>query len=169
MADLLTQILVLYVLLTVASWHFDWLTKRWVVIGMAGSAIPDLVKIGIFVENEMIESVIGLPFSYAPISSLGGVLVIALAITVFFERERVQVYAFLVFGGVVALITDGLRVYADGHSGHYLYPFTWWRPPTPSLYVTSDVRILVIALVGSVIVFSIDQWNRSQRNDNGEL
>ena len=47
MADLLTHILVPYVILTVVSWQFDWLTKRWIIIGMAGAAIPDLVKINI--------------------------------------------------------------------------------------------------------------------------
>ena len=163
MADLLTQILVLYVVLTVTSWQIDWVTKRWVVIGMAGSAIPDLAKIGLIVENELIESVVGIPFSYAPISTFGGVLVIAAAITVFFAHEQLKIYGSLVFGGVVALITDGLRVFADGHAGPWLYPFTWWRPPTPSLYVTSDVRILIIALLVSAIVFEIDHWDRLVR------
>lgn len=163
MADLLTQILMVYVFMTIASWWIDWLTNRWIVMGMAGSAIPDLVKVQILVENDVIESVIGLPFSYAPISSLGGVLLIAAAITVLFQKERLQVYAFLVFGAIIALITDGLRVYADGHSGTWLYPFTWWRPPTPSLYVTSDVRILLIAILASVIVFGVDYGKQTRR------
>ena len=156
MADLLTHILVPYVILTVASWQFDWLTKRWVIIGMAGAAIPDLVKIDILLDRSVVESLLGMPFSYAPISSLGGVLCIAGAITIFFPRHRRQVFVFLLFGGLTSLVVDGLRVFADGQSGFWLYPFTWVRPPTPSLYVTSDVRVLVAAVMVSAVVFIFD-------------
>lgn len=158
MADLLTHILVPYVLLTVASWQLDWLTTQWIVIGMAGAAIPDLVKIRILLDTAVIESLLGMPFSYSPISSLGGVLLIAGAITVVFARQRRQVFLFLLFGGCTSLVVDGLRVFADGRAGFWLYPFTWWRPPTPSLYVTSDVRVLVVAVVISAVVFTLDRW-----------
>lgn len=163
MADLLTHILVPYVLLTAASWRFDWLTERWIVIGMAGAAIPDLEKIRIVVDSDLIGSLLGMPFSFAPISSLGGVLLIAGAITVFFEQQRQRVYSFLVFGGLTALVVDGLRVFADGRSDFWLYPFTWWRPPTPSLYITSDVRVLGVALLMSSGVFLYDRMVRPAR------
>lgn len=158
MADLLTHILVPNVVLTVASWQFDWLTKRWIVIGMAGAAIPDLVKLGITLDDDVIESILGMPFSYSPISSLGGVLLIAGAITVFFEKQRRRVFLFLLFDGFTSLVVDGLRVFADGRSGFWLYPFTWLRPPTPSLYVTSDIRVLIVAMIISVVVFALDRW-----------
>lgn len=160
MADLLTHILLPYVILTVASWQFEWLTKRWVIIGMAGAAIPDLVKINIVLDSSVIESLLGMPFSYAPISSLGGVLIIAAAITVFFQKQRRQVFVFLVFGGLTSLVVDGLRVFADGQSGFWLYPFTWVRPPTPSLYVTSDIRVPVAAVMVSTVVFIFDHWKQ---------
>jgi hypothetical protein len=157
MADLLTHVLVPYVLLTAASWRVDRLTRRWVVIGMAGAAIPDLVKIEVLVDERVLESLLGVPFSYAPVSSLGGVLLVAGAIAVFFGRERRQVYALLVFGGLTALLVDGLRVFADGRSGFWLYPL-WWRPPTPSLYISSDARVLVLALLASAGVFLYDRY-----------
>lgn len=160
MADLLTHILVPYVVLTVASWHFEWLTKQWVIIGMAGAAIPDLVKINIVLDRSVVESLLDMPFSYDPISSLGGVLCIAAVITIFFQRQRRQVFVFLIFGGLTSLVVDGLRVFADGQSGFWLYPFTWVRPPTPSLYVTSDVRVLVVAVMVSAVVFVFDQWKQ---------
>ena len=161
MAVLLTHILVPYIILTVASWQFNWLTNRWVVIGMAGAAIPDLVKIGIVLDSDIIEALLGIPFSYAPISSLGGALLIAGAITVFFERQRQRIFSFLLFGAFSSLVVDGLRVFADGRSGFWLYPFSWWRPPTPSLYVTSDVRVLVISLLISAVVFALDRWKHA--------
>jgi len=162
MADLFTHILVPYVVLTVASWQFEWLTKRWVIIGMAGAVIPDLVKLEIVLDRSVVEGLLGMPFSYAPISSLGGVLLIAAAITIFFQRQRRQVFVFLVFGGLTSLVADGLRAFADGQSGFWLYPFTWVRPPTPSLYVTSDVRVLVAAVTISAVVFVCD--HRKQRS-----
>jgi hypothetical protein len=158
MADLLTHILVAYILLTVASWKIAWLTNRWIVIGMAGAAIPDLVKVSIVVDTDTISALLGMPFSYSPISSLGGVLLISAMITVFFETNRRRVYSLLVAGGVSALVVDGLRVFADGHSGFWLYPFAWWRPPTPSLYVTSDLPVLFLALVVSLGIFAVDRW-----------
>jgi len=164
MADLLTHVLVPYVLLTAASWRFDRLTGRWIVIGMAGAALPDLVKAELLVDDRAVESLLGVPFSYAPISSVGGVVLIAGAIAVFFGDERRRVYALLVFGGLTALVVDGLRVFADGRSGFWLYPI-WWRPPTPGLYVSSDVRVLLVAVLASAGVFLCDRYVVSPGGD----
>lgn len=161
MAVLLMHVLVPYVILTVAGWQFNWLTKRWIAIGMAGAAIPDLMKIQILLDDNLIESILGIPFSYAPISSLGGVLLIAGGITVFFETQRRRIFSFLLFGALSSLVVDGLRVFADGRSGFWLYPFSWWRPPTPSLYVTSDVRVLLTAILVSAVVFALDRSNQA--------
>jgi branched-subunit amino acid ABC-type transport system permease component len=161
MADLLTHVLVAYALLTVASWRVDRLTRPWIVVGMAGAAIPDLVKVGIVVDRSVIESLLGVPFSYAPISSIGGVLVIAGAIALCFgDRYRRRAFGYLVAGGGLSLVLDGLRAYADGQAGFWLYPI-WWRPPTPSLYVTSDPRVTVVALVVSAAVFLVDRYLQS--------
>lgn len=161
MAVLLMHVLVPYVILTVAGWQFNWLTKRWIAIGMAGAAIPDLMKIQILLDDNLIESILGIPFSYAPISSLGGVLLIAGGITVFFETQRRRIFSFLLFGALSSLVVDGLRVFADGRSGFWLYPFSWWRPPTPSLYVTSDVRVLLTTILVSAVVFALDRSNQA--------
>jgi len=158
MADLLTHVLVPFVLLTPASWRFDRLSKRWIVLAMAGAAIPDLVKIDNVLDEGLIQTALGVPFSYDPISTLGGVLIIAGAITLCFGTERRRVYAVLVFGGLTSLVLDGLRVFVDGQANFWLYPFVWWRPPTPSLYVTSDPGVLVVALAASTLVFLLDRY-----------
>ncbi|WP_415380215.1 metal-dependent hydrolase [Halosimplex sp. TS25] len=158
MADLLTHVLAVYVLLTVASWRFESLTPRWVAVGMCGGAIPDLVKTELVLDSAVVEGVLGVQFSYGPVSTLGGVLLIAAAITLVFARRHWRhAYAFLVVGGVTSLVLDGLRVYADGRAGPWLYPFTWWRPPTPSLYVTSDPRIVLVAIAVAGVVFAVDR------------
>ncbi|EMA17629.1 metal-dependent hydrolase [Haloarcula marismortui] len=158
MADLLTHLLAPYILLTVASWRVDWLDQRWVVVGMGGAAIPDLVKVGIVLNERVVEAFLGVPFTYMPVSTLGGVLLLAGVITVAFERRRWRrVFGLVTFGGLTSLLLDGMRVYADGRASAWLYPFTNWRPPTPSLYVSSDPTVLVVALLAAGTVAVIDR------------
>lgn len=159
MADLLTHVLVPYVLLTVARWGVGF-SRRWVPVAMGGAAIPDLVKVGLVVDESVVQELLGVPFGYGPVSSVGGVLVIGIGITVLFERAVwPRVYGALLFGGATSLVLDGLRVYVDGGAGFWLYP-VFVRPPTPNLYVTSDPRVLVVALVFVVCVTAVDQRTR---------
>jgi hypothetical protein len=158
MADLLTHVLVAYVLLTVVGWRVDAITPAWVAVGMGGAAIPDLVKIQILVDADVVGALLGTDFSFAPISTLAGVAVVAAAITLAFDRRYWwRTYAFLVAGGCSALVLDGLRAFADGRADFWLYPL-WWRPPTPSLYVSSDPRVLATAVGLAGVVFLVDQY-----------
>ncbi|WP_058992753.1 hypothetical protein [Haloarcula sp. CBA1127] len=163
MADLLTHLLVPYILLTVASWRVGWLDQRWVVVGMGGAAIPDLVKVGIVLDERVVEALLGVPFTYAPLSTLGGVLLLAGVITVAFSsRHWRRVFSLVAFGGLTSLLLDGMRVYADGRASAWLYPFTNWRPPTPSLYVSSDPTVLVVALLAAGTVAVLDRRMRAR-------
>lgn len=158
MADLLTHVLVAYVVLTAASWRFDRITSRWVAVGMGGAAIPDLGKVGILLDGTTVSSLLDVPFSWGPLGTLGGVLLVAGVVALAFApRHRRRAYGFLVAGGVLSLLLDGLRVYADGRASSWLYPVTWWRPPTPNLYVSSDPRVLAVALVAAATVFAADR------------
>jgi hypothetical protein len=156
-ADLLSHVLIAYALFTIAGWLIDPLTRRWVAVGMGGAAIPDLVKLDLVLDDRLIERTLAIPFSYAPISSLAGVLLIAGAIALLFTYERRRVYTLLVAGGTCSLVVDGLRAYADGHASFWLYPL-WWRPPTPNLYVTSDPRVLVVVLAVAAAVAVADRY-----------
>jgi hypothetical protein len=157
MADLLTHVLVAYVLVTVARWRVGF-PRHWVPITMGGAAIPDLVKIGLVVDESVVQGVLGVPFEYAPISSLGGAVVVAAGITVLFDWEVWrEVYGLLVFGGLTSLVVDGARVFADGTGGFWLYP-VWVQPPTPELYVSADPRVLAVVLSTAVVVTGIDYY-----------
>jgi hypothetical protein len=157
MADLLSTICVAYVLLTVASWRIEWLTDRWVVLGLAGTAIPDLVKVGILLDERTVESALGVPFTYAPLGTLGGVVVVTALLTLGFARRHWRrVFPLVLSGGVVGVALDGLRAYADGHAGPYLYPLLW-RPPTPNLFVSADPLVLVVALAAAAATALLDR------------
>lgn len=157
MADLLTHVLIAYAFLTVLGWRIDWLTRRWVSVGVAGVAIPDLVKVDLLVDADRLSAALGVPFTFDPIGTLGGVLLIAGAIALLFGARRRRAYAVLVTGGGSALVLDGLRLYADGEALFWLYPL-WWRPPTPGWYVSSDPLVLVVGLAVAGSVFALDRW-----------
>lgn len=157
MADLLTHVLVPFIVFTVLRWRFVWIERQWVPVAMGGAAVPDLVKVGIVVDDSMVEGAIGVPFSWSPIGTLGGLLVLAAAIAVWFGEDRRRVYTWIVVGGLSALVLDGLRAYADGFSGFWFYPL-WWRPPTPSLYVSSDLRVTAVAVMVAALVLIGDRW-----------
>ncbi|CCQ33094.1 membrane-bound metal-dependent hydrolase protein [Halorhabdus tiamatea SARL4B] len=160
MAELLSTVLVTYAAFTIAGWWLDGLDRRWVVVAMGGAAIPDLVKIEILVDADVIENAIGLPFDYSPVASVAGVVVVAGIIALLFgEQWRRTAYAVLLASGGFSLVIDGLRVYADGFANFYLYPL-WVRPPTPGLFVSSDPAVLVVAILVSTVTFGIDRWKR---------
>lgn len=157
MADLLTHVLVPFVVLTVLRWSVVRIDRRWIPVAMGGAAVPDLGKVGLLLDDSTVEVVLGVPFSYGPIGTLAGVLVISGAIAVWFGSARRVAYGWLVFGGLTALVLDGLRAYADGVANFWLYP-VWWRPPTPSLYVSSDYRVTALAVACTLAVFVLDRY-----------
>jgi len=169
MADLLSHVLIAYVLLTVTSWWVESLTPRWVVIGMGGAIIPDLSKVRLLVDPETIERALGVPFTYGHVDTLGGVLVAAGVVTLLFERRHWRrVYGLLVAGGLAHLVVDGLRVWADGRASQWLFPaLPGWRPPTPGLYVTSNPMVPVVVLGVAAAVFAVD-WRRRTRDESAD-
>jgi hypothetical protein len=168
MADLLAHVLLAYVLFTVAGWRFDAVTDRWVAVAMGGAALPDLVKVNLVLSRQAVEAVLGVPFTYQPLSTLGGVALTAGVVALLFGGEyRRRAYAFLLAGGVTSLVVDGFRITLDGRAGSLLYPVTWWEPPSPNLYLTSDPRVLVVAVALAFVVYGFDRY-RSRPAESGE-
>lgn len=159
MADLLSTLLVTGALVTLLGWRVDWIAPRWVAVAMGGAIVPDLGRISMLVEARTVEGLLGLPFAYHALETVGGVLLAAGVITVAFERSLwARVYGCLVAGGVVHLLLDGLRVYADGRASTWLLPvLPAYRPPTPNLFVSSDPAVLVATLAFAVLVFTADR------------
>ncbi|PSP34449.1 hypothetical protein BRC64_00750 [Halobacteriales archaeon QH_10_67_22] len=158
MTDLLTHVLVAYVLLTVAGWRVEAVDARWRAVGMGGAAIPDLGKVSLLVDGRTVEGLLGVPFSYGPLSTLTGVVLVSGVIAVAFGRRyRRRAFTFLLVGGVASLLGDALRLTVNGRAGPLLYPLSWWRPPAPGLYVSSDPRVLAFVLVAAVATYAVDR------------
>ncbi|ELY97298.1 membrane-bound metal-dependent hydrolase [Natrialba chahannaoensis JCM 10990] len=158
MAELLSHVLIAYVLFTIASWRLEWLTKRWVAIGMIGALLPDLNRIGMFVDDATIETTLGVPFGVDALHTLGGVILLSgIGALVLTEAHR-RAFSVLLAGALTHLITDGLKAYADAEAGAWLYPFTWYRHPTPNLYVSTDQSVLLVTGTLAVTVFLCDRY-----------
>jgi len=148
MTELLSHVLLAYAMFTAASWRIEWLTKQWVAIGMIGSLLPDLSRIGLFVTDVTIETALGVPFSIGAIHTLGGLTLFAAIGSLVVADHRRRAFALLLAGGLSHLLADGLKVWVDGAASAWLYPLSWYRHPTPGLYVSSDPRVL--AVIGSI-------------------
>lgn len=163
MAELLTHVLVAYVVLTVAGWRVDWLTPRWIALGTLGALLPDLNQLGRLLSGPAIERLLGVPFAYGALHTVGGVALLA-GLLAFLFAERRRAFTVLAAGGLSHLLLDALKIHADGRSGTWLYPLTWWRHPAPDLYVSADPRVLATALVCALAVFVADRHLSADEN-----
>lgn len=158
MADLLSHVLVAYALGTVVGWHLEWVTKRWVTVGMIGSLLPDLNRLGLLVDDATLEATLGVPFSVDGLHTLGGVCLLAGVGAMVLTSHHRRAFGVLLAGALSHLLMDGLKAYADGAAGAWLYPITWYRHPTPSLYVSSDLAVLAVSGAVAALVLCCDHW-----------
>lgn len=165
MADLLSHALLAFALFTALGWVIEWLDRRWVVVGMVGSLFPDLNRIELIVDDYALSQLLGIPFEWGAIQTLGGALVLsAMGAVLFAEaRQRRRAFGLLVAGAASHLVVDAVKKWADGANGATLYPVSWWRNPTPGWYVSSDPWVLVVAGIVAVSVWLVDRYVLSQR------
>lgn len=164
MADLLTHILVAFVVLTIAGWRIDWLARRWIAVGMVGALLPDLNQLGRLLSGPAIERLVGVPFHYGAFHTIGGVLVLAGLGAVLFAEHHWRAFGVLLAGGLSHFLVDGFKMHADGRAETWLYPITWWRHPAPDLYVSANPRVLAVALACATVVFTVDRYWISRGN-----
>lgn len=157
MADLLSHVLLAYAGCTIAGWYRP-IPDRWIAVAMIGAILPDLNRVTLLVTNGTLEAFLGVPFDVDAISTLGGALVlVGVGAMVVADRHR-RAFAALFAGALSHLLVDALKAYADGAAGTWLYPVTWARHPTPSLYVSSDPAVLVLVGALAVVVAGIDRY-----------
>ncbi|USZ71504.1 metal-dependent hydrolase [Natronosalvus halobius] len=157
MADLLAHVLVAYACFTVLGWRLEWLTRRWLAVGLVGSLLPDLNRIELIVSDTATEAALGVPLEFDAIHTLGGVVLLAVAGTLCFRHDHRRAFGMLFAGALSHLALDALKVYADGFSGVWLYPLSWYRHPSPNLYVSSEPIVLFSAIVVATAVWWMDR------------
>lgn len=139
MPDLLGHALIAYAVCTLLSWRYDWLTREYVTVGMAGAFVPDVTKAALVVPDAAIEGLFGIPFSWTGIHTAGGALVgVLIGAVVVAPRERLRVAGLLAVGAATHLAADALLLKPTGHSYPVFWPLARYYPPTPGLYLSTD-------------------------------
>lgn len=158
MTDLLTHVLAAYVILTVSSWQSDLVDSRHVSIGMVGAILPDLSKLYLVLDPDVVAAALGAPFSWQGLHTIGPVLALTAAgVFLFPGRERKAVTTALVVGASSHFVLDLFIDRADGLAPPYLFPLTWWEPPAGGLYLSSDIWPGLVAVAVACSVWLIDR------------
>ncbi|MFU1781794.1 metal-dependent hydrolase [Haloarcula japonica] len=151
MPDLLSHAFIAFTVCTLLSLRYDWLTGEYVTVGMAGAFIPDMAKIKILVDAAAVEAALGIPFDWLGVHTLGGAFVAVLVGTVIVNRaDRRRVFGLLSLGAASHLFADALLLKASGRSYEVLWPLTQYHPPTPGLYLSTDIWLT--GVTGTVAV-----------------
>ena len=159
MPDLLTHALVMYSVATVASWRYEWITPSFVTIAMMGAMVPDMTKIRLVLPSPRVESLLGVPFDWFALHTLGGAAVSVLIGTVLVPRDhRTRVLGLLALGAASHLLLDALLVKPSGYSYAVFWPLSQYRPPTPGIYLSTDRWPAVVASAVAGVV-----WLRTRR------
>lgn len=158
MTDLLTHVLVAYAVGTVLRWRSPRVGRRHVALAMAGATLPDLAKVRLLLPGDAVTTVLGVGVSPLAFHRIGPALALALATALLVERdERAAVAVALVAGVCSHFLLDLGVIRAAPTAPPYLYPLTWWRPPNPELYQSSDLLPSLVAVVLAAAVWALDR------------
>lgn len=161
MPDLLTHALVAYTVCTLLSWRYAWLTPPYVTAGMVGALLPDLVKVNLLVGAPAVGEFLSLPFAWTPLHTLGGSFVsVGLGVVFVRHAERGRVAALLGLGAATHLVADGFLQTPTGAVGAFLWP-VWTQPiRLPGLYLSTDPRPTLVALLVAGVVAGLTRHRR---------
>ncbi|WP_226377484.1 metal-dependent hydrolase [Haloterrigena turkmenica] len=155
MPDALTHVLIAYALATALSLRYEWITPRLTTVAMAGAMIPDLAKLGRVISPETVEAVLGVPFSWQPIHTVGGgTLAILVASLVVRPAYRRPVALSLTLGIGSHFVLDMFLIPPAG-TFPYLWPLTDAEIALPGLYKSGDGWIVPIGIAVALGVQSV--------------
>ncbi|MDS0221381.1 metal-dependent hydrolase [Haloarcula sp. S1AR25-5A] len=159
MPDLLSHAFIAFTICTLLSLRYDWLSGEYVTVGMAGAFIPDMAKIKLLVDAATVEAALDLPFGWLGVHTLGGAFVSVLIGTVVVNRaDRRRVFGLLSLGAASHLFADALLLKASGRSYEVLWPLTQYHPPTPGLYLSTDVWLTGVTGIVAVVAYLLARY-----------
>lgn len=161
MSDLLTHVLVAYLLFAIVEWRIDGFHPTYISLGMVGAVLPDLSKVR-WVIGSFPDGILPVPFSWLAVHRLGAILVIAAIGALLFERGRRRgVFAILTAGAFLHLLMDAMNARADGLTPPYFYPLSWARVPTVDVWVSTEIWPSLLAVVAVGIFWALKRrFNR---------
>ena len=156
MSDLLTHVLSMYVLSTLAVWQIDWFNRRYVGITMLGAVIPDAAKGLLLTGPEFV--VFGIRGSWYALQTIGSAVAFIFAGVLLFQAdERPAIVGGLSLGVVTHMFLDLLVIRTDGTAPAYLYPLTWAHLPSGDIYLSSDIWPSLIIIGITSIIWYVDR------------
>lgn len=141
MGDLMTHVLIAYIIAKLLSIRYPWITTPYVTAAMVGGVLPDLNRIELILPAETIEGALGVPFSWSGLHRGGPVAAMVLICGYLVPScHRTRVILMVAMGAGVHLVMD-LFLEPTGPSFAVLWPLTTWEPVLPGIYSSRDVRI----------------------------
>jgi hypothetical protein len=150
MADLLTHVLAAYIVGTLLSFRYTWLTRQYVTVVMIGAMLPDLNRLHLLLHPYVVETTFGAPFSWFGLHTFGGIVFLSLSGAVLVGTgHRGRVVALLLLGTVSHLALNALLFLPSGLAPPLWWPVTEARLSTPGLYLSYHRESVVAGLVAA--------------------
>ncbi|MXV60993.1 metal-dependent hydrolase [Natronorubrum sp. JWXQ-INN-674] len=160
MPDLLTHVLVGYIIGTLLSIRYERLRPAHVTLVMIGALSPDFVKIQLLIPDGLASALLGVPFSWSPLHTLGGsVLVIALGSLLLAPEYRAQAIVLFAIGALSHHVLDVLLMTPTGEAYAVFWPLTEYRPPAGGLFLSSDRWPAAVAGLGAALVWAVARYS----------
>lgn len=138
-ADVLTHVLVGYIIGVLLAFRYEWLDARFITVVMLGALLPDLTKVSLVVDDPVVEGLLGVPFSWFAIHTpVGSIVACAIGALLAGDGYRKRVFALLTIGALSHHVLDALLLSATGYSYALLWPISEYHFPSPNLYLSSD-------------------------------
>lgn len=166
MVDVLSHVLVGYVVGVALSVRYEWMRPAHVTLVMVGALSPDFVKIQLLFPDGMVAALLGVPFSWNPLHTLGGNLIVLLAGTLCLPPgRRLRAFALLAVGALTHHVLDISLLTVTGYSYAVFWPLTQYHPPSGGLYLSSDPwPALVTGLLAAVAWLLRYRWLERRRH-----
>ncbi|MCU4975426.1 metal-dependent hydrolase [Halobacteria archaeon AArc-m2/3/4] len=159
MPDLLTHVIVGYIVGTLLSMRYVWMKPAHVTLVMIGALSPDFAKIQLVVPDGVAASILGVPFSWSPLHTVGGTVLVLCLGTLFFAPEyRMRALVLLAIGAGSHHVLDVLLLTPTGYAYAVFWPLTEYRPPSGGLYVSTDRWPAVVAGISALFVWAIAHY-----------
>ncbi|WP_042665859.1 metal-dependent hydrolase [Haloferax sp. ATB1] len=163
MPDLLSHALLAYTIATVASWRYEWITRPYVTVAMAGAFIPDMTKVRLLIPSARVEQLLEISFEWGGLHTAGAALCsVLIGVLLVSESERSRVFALLSVGAASHLIADAFLLKPTGLSYPLLWPFTRIHPPTPGLYLSTDFEPALVLGIVALVAYGVTRFKIDQ-------
>lgn len=158
MPDLVTHVLVGFVLATVLSWYDGRVTAPFVTVAMAGAIAPDLNRIALLLPEVVVTTMFEIPWSWTPFHRAGGtLLVVAVTAALVGPDHRRLAFAVLAVGAASHYALDVLLYRPSGLTRPLLWPFLDRRFAVDGFLVSTDRWPAAVASLLAFVVWLFDR------------